>query len=355
MYKIESVTKALLDRHFRQYATTTKSLMQDLLNGATTIPGELGHKRKILLTYKVKNGSPTYWFLEKYSQDHNLRKLLCGSFDDLLKIIDDVKAEIPNLEWQHRATKEKYNQGEYQIDGRDAKNRIYIDHFNEILHWLFIVKMYESHLDKLQFIQDLGLKICPYCGRQHINVAQIPGKRDSKPPIDHFLPKNQYPFFAISFNNMVPCCSVCNDISNKGTYDPINPTIGLENPYSFDDTHVTFKGDFNIKNEQDENSFNVDIVCNPATLNKGYKEVLKLLSLYQEERLKMQDIYINFTTNTDSFQRYLRDLGIKQKFLDNVARMVLGHPLDGKASQRIYYKFHKDLLSQLLKHFKIAE
>lgn len=353
MYKIESVTNVLLTGHFDRYATETKRLMIELLEGTITIPGELGRKGKIDITYKVKKGSPTYLFLKKYSQENNLRKLLCGSWDDLLKVIEDVNIWIPNLRWQHRATKEKYTLGEYQKDGFDAENRVLIDHFNEILHWLFIDQMYEDQIDKLRFIQELNLKICPYCGRQHINVAQVTGRRDSKPPIDHFLPKSLYPFLAISFRNMVPVCTVCNDITNKGDYDPINPTVGLENPYSFDDTHVIFKGDFNIKNEQDENSFNVDIICNPVTLDKGYKEVLKLLPFYQDEKIKMQDMYINFTTNTDSFKEYLKDLGVKQQFLDNVAKMVIGHRLDGKASQRAYYKFHKDLLLQLLEHFKM--
>lgn len=72
--------------------------------------------------------------------------------------------------------------------------------------------------------------VCPYCGRQRINVASLPGKRPSKPPIDHFLPKRKYPFLAVSFYNLIPCCTNCNELANKGDFDPLEGDLGLEIP-----------------------------------------------------------------------------------------------------------------------------
>ena len=351
MYRIDTITDNMLNEYFNKYALELKSYMTQLRDGITTIPDKLGSKNKILIKYKVRKNSPKWRFLNKYIQDANLRNLLCGSWEELLNIISDVENLIPNLEWQKGATKTEYKNGKYQIDGIDTDGSIFIDHFNEIMHWLFVDIMYETKLNKLQFIEKLGLKICPYCGRQHINIAKFPGYRDSKPNIDHFLPKSLYPFLSISFMNLIPCCHVCNEMANKGNYDPLKPDIGLYNPYVFNDDNITFKGIFNGNDEMDENSYDVDIICNPTTLDKGYKEVLKLLPFYQQERLKIQDIYINFTTTTKTHKKFLKDLGMSQDFLDDDARMIIGHPLDGRASQREFYKFKRDLFLQLVRMY----
>ena len=68
----------------------------------------------------------------------------------------------------------------------------------------------------------------------------------------------------------------------------------------------------------------------------------------------MQDIYINFTTNTQGHKNFLKNLGFSQDFLDDDVRMIIGHPLDGKASQREFYKFKRDLFLQLVKKYKMA-
>lgn len=353
MYKINDVTQGILDEHFDRYAATTKTLMAELLNGTAPVLGELGTRHKISITYKVRIGSPTYLFLDKYSQDANLRKLLCGSWSELLDIISDVEGWIANLEWQDKATKAKYDNGDYQIDGQDANGRVILDHFNEIMRWLFVDNLYDS-LDKLNFIEKLGLKICPYCGRQQINVAKFVERRDSKPPIDHFLPKSLYPFFAISFINMVPCCSVCNGIDNKGNFDPLKPVLVMHNPYVFDDASVTFLGGFDVVDKLDESSYDVDIACNPLRLEEGYNKILKLKEFYKQERHKVRDMHNNFTTVTDMYKDFLNNLSLKREFLEDNASLIIGHRLDDNASKVEFYKFKRDLFIQLLNIYGMA-
>lgn len=261
-------------------------------------------------------------------------------------MIEDVEKWIPGLGWQDRITKEKYEARKYPVYGTDAEERV-IDHFNEIMRWLFVDNIYE-HSDKLQFINSLGLKICPYCGRNHINVAV--GDTVSKPSIDHFLPKSRYPFLAISFRNMVPCCHTCNDISNKGSYDPL-PALGLHNPYEFDDDSVTFVGKFNVVDKLDKTGYDVDIRYDPTTLSVGYNDQLKLLQFYKQEQLIMQDMYCRYTSKTPAYKKLLKYLRLRPKTLDKAAMEVLAHPMDGRASEREFYKFKRDLLIQLLREY----
>lgn len=343
----------MLEKHFERYATTVKEFMIKFRDGILTLPNELGRTHKILVEYKVQNNSPTWKFLDKYSQDINLRKLLCGSWDDLLGVVSDVENWIPDLAWQKKATKAGLNNGDYLIINRKEYNRICVDHFNEIMSYIFVNNMYVTHFDKTTYIENLGLRICPYCGRQHINVAKLPRYMDSKPNIDHFLPKSLYPFLAISFRNLIPCCSVCNEMANKGNYDPLKPEIGLFNPYEFDDSSITFKVNFGDIDEMDEKSYDIGIDYNPPSLKKGYIETLKLLEFYRQEKLQAQDIYINFAKNTQHYKIFLNNLGVEENYLNDYARMVLGHPLDGKASQRVFYKFKRDLFLQLVRIYNI--
>jgi len=66
------------------------------------------------------------------------------------------------------------------------------------------------------------LSFCPYCGLGYITT------------LDHFVPKSDFPYLAISPTNLVPCCSDCN--KSKGTHKPSSKEQVLFNPYfeSFD-------------------------------------------------------------------------------------------------------------------------
>ncbi len=64
----------------------------------------------------------------------------------------------------------------------------------------------------------LGISVCPYCNRNFIYNA---GKKRSS-ELDHFYPKDVYPWLAVSFYNLIPSCKVCNQ--EKSTHPlVINP------------------------------------------------------------------------------------------------------------------------------------
>lgn len=63
--------------------------------------------------------------------------------------------------------------------------------------------------------RDLNISTCPYCNAQFTFTFDV-NEGKSRPQFDHFLYKGRYPYFAISFYNLIPSCSVCNS-SIKGT------------------------------------------------------------------------------------------------------------------------------------------
>ena len=82
-----------------------------------------------------------------------------------------------------------------------------------------------------RFAQSLGVKVCPYCNRNYVQVIKK-GKENkfhTRPELDHFRNKSDFPFLALSMRNLVPSCRVCNGI--KGSKDsvilyPYNEEVG---------------------------------------------------------------------------------------------------------------------------------
>jgi hypothetical protein len=58
-------------------------------------------------------------------------------------------------------------------------------------------------------VKELDVRVCPYCNRQYTTTI-VTKKGRTRPQLDHFFSKSGYPYFALSFYNLVPSCAVCN-------------------------------------------------------------------------------------------------------------------------------------------------
>lgn len=361
MYRLKRPTNKQLNDYYKLYSPRIQQLMKLLADGTQTIPIALGYKKPAVhLTLQVQQRSPTWQFLAKYSQEDYLRKLLCGDWNDHLEIINEVSASFPQLSWQKGMLKGDYDDGRYQIYGKDVSGKEIVEDFNEIMHWLFVEEMYDGknsvHLDKTAFIRERGMEVCPYCGRQNIDFAEV-NDSISKPYIDHFLPKRKYPFLAMSYMNMVPGCNTCNESTNKGALDPLtHPDLDsiLLNPYEFRDNAVTFGYIYNHQGENDEHNFKVVSMAETELLDNGYLKKLKLREFYSHQRLQVKDVYRNFTKATGSMKKFLMRLGLNQYFINNLEQRTLGYNLnDDETPRRQWYKFRKDLFLQLRREHDI--
>lgn len=85
-------------------------------------------------------------------------------------------------------------------------------------------------------------KICPYCQQSAaVTLSSTKGSRSFRPTLDHFYPKSEYPYLALSLYNLVPSCQTCNSSlkgqTNFAEYDHLHP-------YE-DDELIRFEWDFN--------------------------------------------------------------------------------------------------------------
>lgn len=97
---------------------------------------------------------------------------------------------------------------------REAIKR-YIDKFgsfhgkdsDDLLDNVFRYDRYANRVCADKILRKMDVTVCPYCNRQFISTIAS-GK--VRPQMDHFYPKSQYPYLALSLYNMIPSCGVCN-------------------------------------------------------------------------------------------------------------------------------------------------
>ena len=102
--------------------------------------------------------------------------------------------------------------------------------YKNIYH-AFVENGYEKNIKKDRFIEAVGIKVCPYCNRSFIQNVVVGKKSVVKGELDHFLSKEDYPYFAICKYNLVPSCPFC----NHGKLNHNMPN--LRSPYDLKDAN----------------------------------------------------------------------------------------------------------------------
>lgn len=78
-----------------------------------------------------------------------------------------------------------------------------------------------------KYVEMMKVRLCPYCNRHYVTTINLP-KRAYRADIDHFLPKSEYPFLAMSLGNWVPSCMPCNRSLKRNhvfTKEAANPYV----------------------------------------------------------------------------------------------------------------------------------
>ena len=187
----------------------------------------------------------------------NLKSILIGSLEFLYSFYNEIKSN-PAL---------------------SNKNLI------QELEKIFIEYGYETKIAKdglaYELIKQLSIKTCPYCNE---NYAYSIYDEKIRPQLDHFFPKEKYPFFAISLGNLIPSCYTCN--KKKGdSFDE-----DLKSPFeinSFENFKFTFIPDIELKTLTEIKLEEIEKNINSIEFIKEIKANNKLFSLrdrYQKHK-----------------------------------------------------------------------
>lgn len=199
-------------------------------------------------------------YLDNKGQEE-LRRLTMSKAQDIEDLITEYEKLFPVLA-KDKTLKE------------DQRSNMY-----SILYYLFVTNGYAVLKQKSRFYTALGVDVCPYCNRNRIRpftknkVTHVTGE------LDHFYCKEKYPYLALTRENLVPSCSVCNGEGGKHNHDFYHS--GLVNPFTLNDSN--------------EFSFGLDISAVKGDIDyKTIPDMLKIEFHFNSGRLRRNSIVFNW-------------------------------------------------------------
>lgn len=203
------------------------------------------------------------------------------------------------------------------------------------------------------FCKKLEVDVCPYCNRQYIFTVRDNGKNCiTRPEIDHFFPKNIYPYISCNLYNFVPSCHICNNIKstrNKQILYPYQDDFDKLGSFRLSYKKNVFKGT-QIKG--------LDIIANKdnihVKLKSSSKKFNQTVSLFHlEELYNMHKIELCDFLERYKNYRYPKikeiSLLLKNRQLNRsiLEKYILGFPILDDKKQYPLKKFKKDIKEQL--------
>lgn len=180
----------------------------------------------------------------------------------------------------------------------------YIEHFgviqnSELLKETFGYNRFIKRKIAYTISEKLDIRVCPYCNRQYTFTLS---KEHIRPQFDHYFPKSKYPYLALSFYNLIPCCGTCNlsksDLDTKASpiLYPYLDEFGYETRFGTeisDDNLPLF-----IQGLSDEFKLKLNKGGGLSEKAKNHSERLCLLELYNQHKDYVKDILKNCYINT---------------------------------------------------------
>lgn len=267
----------------------------------------------------------------------NLEKLILAKPNELIPIICDTKSKHKEL---------------FNNPIKKNGNKKWCD-FNRILYNIFVDHAYKK-LNKQDFILDIGLETCPYCNRNYTYIVE---DGTVKPQVDHFFPKSQYPFLAISYYNLIPSCSTCNGLQVKGEKDPLmfdsrNKTQVIDeiliNPYLINLKDFEFSYSIRTPYVLSKNYIEINL----KVLANGYNEIFKLDELYKMHADHVEELIQKARIKHPLSYRKMLDTQFKTNLMNLPKslyyRVVVGNYIfDDELHKRPLSKLYRDIALQL--------
>ncbi|NVJ53851.1 MAG: hypothetical protein HWD90_09135 [Campylobacteraceae bacterium] len=209
------------------------------------------------------------------------------------------------------------------------------------------------HYRAYSLSEKLNIDVCPYCNKNYTYTIVNKSKQYTRPDFDHFLAKEKYPYFALSFYNLIPSCQVCNrtlkhtiefsldnyihpyqdDFNSIKKFTTNKPLVLCTNE---DDFKIVFedKSDNEILTEKANN--NIKDLALELQYNKHKDIVIELKDKY--------DLY-----NDDSLQNILKDTNVfKKKGEKYIKSLIMGvNEKDENINKRPLSKLIKDISEEL--------
>lgn len=203
-----------------------------------------------------------------------------------------------------------------------------------------IIKTFERYYNKFtssknksivySIIDKLETRACPYCNLNYIDVIRNEDGTILRPALDHFYPKSKYPFFALSFFNLVPTCYECNSSlkRDKDEKDLLNPfNDDFDNLAKFT---LSLSGGGQLNHAlSDISSFNIELNSrtknNKGIVNKQ-NECFALNERYRYRKEEASEILSKCILDTPEFRKEIKKVfpTVSEQYIE---KLIYGNSL----------------------------
>ena len=172
----------------------------------------------------------------------------------------------------------------------------------ELLKKVFRYDSFSTRNVASNITHKIDVRVCPYCNRQYTVTLK---KHKVRPQFDHYYPKSEYPYLALTLFNLVPSCGICNLAKSS-----LN-TVSYPILYPYDDE---FGEDIVFRTEMHKGAsiikylhgltdeFKVKIENPKGIMTRKVKRQIKKLhleDLYNEHKDYIKDIAKSHYINTE--------------------------------------------------------
>lgn len=227
-------------------------------------------------------------------------------------------------------------------DIKEIKNKLYQNEDpNEEKYSYVIDTLYKNMTSEAKeyLLHELNVSVCPYCNRNYVYSV----KNIHTCELDHFFPKDQYPIFAASFYNLIPCCPSCNRKKADNVFDFY--------PHDIDaDPQDLIKFSYSIKSaDYLKNTKNIEVEIDAGDKCRKQVEILELKKIYGRHKDVVLDILRKNYIFPDEYTKSLySEFNSLFKNEIEIKELIYGVPLEeDKYGKRPLTKLTQDIIKEI--------
>ena len=202
------------------------------------------------------------------------------------------------------------------------------------------------------YVRKMGIRSCVYCNAQYA-VSAKKGRTDrssvyrSTFNIDHWKPKNHYPYLAVAFYNLYPCCPACNQGKSYTEKDwCLYAEDGEElNPYKFrlDDASL-----LNYLLSWDAEQLNIEFVDKITGVEPDYDEDFHIRKLYNNFKSEVEEVIWRSRIYSSKMVEAMQQSGLYYLKPQDVNRYIIGnYDREEDIMKRPLAKLTQDIAKQI--------
>ena len=180
-----------------------------------------------------------------------------------------------------------------------------------------------------EYVNNLGIRSCVYCNAQYA-VSSKKGKTDRSTPyrmtytIDHWKPKNKYPYLAVAFYNLYPCCAPCNQSKSFYERDWMMYCQNGDNvnPFEFKVDNMSL---VDYLTDWDAEKLKIEFVPKVYGEYSEYDKKFHISKLYNNFKSEVEEVIWRSRIYNPKMIEALKQSGVYQLKPDDVNRFIIGN------------------------------